>query len=130
MERVPGLAARQTAVAMAQSESVQHIPSVKFPQLLSKYSLHPTSPVFNPSSPQLTPRAEGRPLQAGFYFSINTLVTVWVLQESLPASSAQEITSVPSNLNLQLVGKEPKDTSALSQTGCSQDLEGEGQSLE
>lgn len=129
MERVPGLAARQTAVAMAQSESVQHIPSVKFPQVLLKYSLHPTSPVFNPSSPQLTPRAEGRPLQAGFYFSINTLVTAWVLQESLPASPAQEITSVPSNLNLQLVGKEPKDTNALSQTRCSQDLEGEGQSL-
>lgn len=63
-------------------------------------------------------------MQAGFYFPINTL------QELSPGSSAQEITLVPSNLNLQLVGKEPKDTNALAQTRCSQDLEGEGQSSE
>lgn len=108
-KQVPGSVARQTTVAMAQSESVQHIPSVRFPEVLLKYSLHLTSPVFNPFSPQPTPRAEGSLLQAGCYFPINTLVAVWVLQESLPASSAPEITSVPSNLNVQLVGKEPKD---------------------
>lgn len=111
MEQVPGSATRQTNVAMAQNESVQHIPSVKFPQVLL-YSLHSTSP-------QPTPRAESSLLQAGCYFSINTLVTVWMLQESSPASSAQEITSVASNLNVQLVGKETKDTNALSQTKCS-----------